>query len=322
MGVLLTTLARLTPAQQSLLNRVSEHSGPITAAQLAEESGLHVSSVRETLEALVSTGVVVRHQLPSSGRGRPSIGYATHTPTDPTYAAQQFDQLVRATLAWLRQSVSDPLSAARAIGRNWGVNALHDAEVPDHYQHTGESHDFSLAGHMAKIRLFFTHLGFDAVPHASCETGLVLMACPWTDASSPDPLALAVREGIVRAVLEHTAAGHASVELRPVPGHPLREQVLLTQILPDTAPAAAPSATGSVAVTFFGGAEEAAGAHERECSWHATLGDLLDSLTSTTSALAPVLAVSSFLVNGSRADRSTPLEPGATVHVLPPFAGG
>jgi len=38
--------------------------------------------------------------------------------------------------------------------------------------------------------------------------------------------------------------------------------------------------------------------------------------------LARVLAVASFLVDGSRADRSSVLPDDATVEVLPPFAGG
>jgi hypothetical protein len=39
-------------------------------------------------------------------------------------------------------------------------------------------------------------------------------------------------------------------------------------------------------------------------------------------ALRPVVAVATFLVDGSAASRDRPVPAGATVEVLPPFAGG
>ena len=46
----LAAMAALTPAQHALLERISHHATPVTVAELAQEAGLHVSSVRETLE--------------------------------------------------------------------------------------------------------------------------------------------------------------------------------------------------------------------------------------------------------------------------------
>ena len=48
----LAAMAALTPAQHALLERISHHASPVTVAELAQEAGLHVSSVRETLEGL------------------------------------------------------------------------------------------------------------------------------------------------------------------------------------------------------------------------------------------------------------------------------
>ena len=81
-------MAALTPAQHALLERISQHATPVTVAELAQEAGLHVSSVRETLEGLFAVGLVEKQQLPSSGRGRPALGYSTTTPADPSFAAQ------------------------------------------------------------------------------------------------------------------------------------------------------------------------------------------------------------------------------------------
>ena len=81
-GDLLSAIARLTPAQHSLLTAVSRHNVPVTVTQLAKESGLHSSSVRETIEALYNSGLVTREQLPVSGRGSPALGYLTLAPAN------------------------------------------------------------------------------------------------------------------------------------------------------------------------------------------------------------------------------------------------
>ena len=74
-----------------------------------------------------------------------------------------------------------------------------------------------------------------------------------------------------------------------------------------------------------GGAAEAAGSDTREIPSDevpATLGALVGLLRESDPALAPVLDVSSYLVNERSATLDTPLAPGARVDVLPPFAGG
>ena len=55
----------------------------------------------------------------------------------------------------------------------------------------------------------------------------------------------------------------------------------------------------------------------------ATLGAVLDQAAAAHGAgLARVLSVASFLVDGVRTSRDAALADGATVEVLPPFAGG
>ena len=78
-GEILTTIASLTPAQQSVLKKVSLHAGPVTITDLARESKLHVNTIREPLNVLVSLGLVEREKLPAAGRGRPYWGYTSRT---------------------------------------------------------------------------------------------------------------------------------------------------------------------------------------------------------------------------------------------------
>jgi len=75
-------------------------------------------------------------------------------------------------------------------------------------------------------------------------------------------------------------------------------------------------------VRFFAAAREAAGVPTAPVSGN-TLADVAAGLQGND-ALAAVLGVSTFLVDGARRALTdpTPLPPGATIDVLPPFAGG
>ncbi|QLD28169.1 MoaD/ThiS family protein [Micromonospora carbonacea subsp. aurantiaca] len=77
-------------------------------------------------------------------------------------------------------------------------------------------------------------------------------------------------------------------------------------------------------IRYFAGARAAAGTAEETASAGRGLDELTDELTRRHGErLAAVLRVASFLVDGVTChDRRTPLPAGATIDVLPPFAGG
>ncbi|WIK88548.1 MoaD/ThiS family protein [Varibaculum cambriense] len=80
-----------------------------------------------------------------------------------------------------------------------------------------------------------------------------------------------------------------------------------------------------VTVRFFAGAAQAAGVDSASvpAAAHQTLREIAQAASSNN--LAPILEVSSFLVDGALADGDTPLGESATngqLDVLPPFAGG
>jgi molybdopterin converting factor small subunit len=79
----------------------------------------------------------------------------------------------------------------------------------------------------------------------------------------------------------------------------------------------------SVTVRYFAGARAAAGV-DAESRSAATLDELVGQIVADHGArLEKVLTACSFLVDGTQTrDRSVGLAPGATVDVLPPFAGG
>ncbi|MBV9593904.1 MAG: MoaD/ThiS family protein [Actinobacteria bacterium] len=76
----------------------------------------------------------------------------------------------------------------------------------------------------------------------------------------------------------------------------------------------------SAIVRFWAGARRAAG-----CAQENTEADSLSQLRAELAerpALAPVIGVASFLIDGTAASGDAPIPPGSVVDVLPPFAGG
>jgi sulfur-carrier protein len=80
----------------------------------------------------------------------------------------------------------------------------------------------------------------------------------------------------------------------------------------------------ALTVRYFAGARAAAGHAEEVLPAGRSLDDLTAELVRRHGdRLAAVLRVASFLVNGVTChDREAPLPAGATIDVLPPFAGG
>jgi molybdopterin converting factor small subunit len=76
-----------------------------------------------------------------------------------------------------------------------------------------------------------------------------------------------------------------------------------------------------VAVRYWAAARAAAGV-DSDRQPGDTVGAVVDAAVAAHPALARVARVATFLVDGRNATRETPVRPGATVEVLPPFAGG
>lgn len=77
----------------------------------------------------------------------------------------------------------------------------------------------------------------------------------------------------------------------------------------------------TVTVRYWAGAREAVG-RDDEVVVAASVSDLVAGLGARTPALAPVLALSSLLVDGLVVRSDLALADGQAVEVLPPFAGG
>ncbi|GAA1570151.1 MoaD/ThiS family protein [Kribbella hippodromi] len=76
-----------------------------------------------------------------------------------------------------------------------------------------------------------------------------------------------------------------------------------------------------VTIRYFAAARSAAGESSATAEAR-SIGDLVTTVSTGRPELARVLSICTFLLDGERADSSTPLTQGALVDALPPFAGG
>jgi MoaD family protein len=78
----------------------------------------------------------------------------------------------------------------------------------------------------------------------------------------------------------------------------------------------------TVHVRLFAALRELAGAAHVEASGR-TAGEVADALSTLHGErFAAIVAVSSFVINGERAERGTPVAEGDEVAILPPVSGG
>ncbi len=82
-----------------------------------------------------------------------------------------------------------------------------------------------------------------------------------------------------------------------------------------------PDRSGQVTVRYWAGARAAAGVGSDVVS-ASTVGAAVDAVRLLHPALGPVLAVASILVDGTAVGPEVAVPSGATMEVLPPFAGG
>lgn len=82
-----------------------------------------------------------------------------------------------------------------------------------------------------------------------------------------------------------------------------------------------PTAAGAVTVRYWAAARAAAG-RDTEVLHGATVGAVVDAAVALHPELERVAQVATFLLDGAKVGRDSAVAAGATVEVLPPFAGG
>ncbi|MEZ5151412.1 helix-turn-helix transcriptional regulator [Rhodococcus zopfii] len=186
------SLPALSPQRITVLDDVRAH-GATRINDIAERLGLHPNTVREHLDALVADGLAETTTEPARGRGRPAKVFRSTPAADPSPASREYAGLAIALAGHLARTSLDPVTDARAAGRDWGHELARESGCsPD------DPHGSVLA--------LLTRLGFD--PHdAGRAGGIALRQCPLLDAARRYPTVVCqVHLGIAEGALEEIGA--------------------------------------------------------------------------------------------------------------------
>jgi predicted ArsR family transcriptional regulator len=197
-----------------ILQLVDEADGGLTAAEVAEATGLHPSTVRAHLDKLTESGLLTRHRRPDGSPGRPAWRYRAAPRPDaevgPAAGADRpYRDLAAAVIGQLARDEDDPHAAGVRAGRDWG-RAL-AAPLPRSAPMDG----------LVRIldRLGFTPQVVDRPGPGSAVVHL--RTCPFLDLAKASPdVVCGVHLGVIGGALGALGASVVDTDLQPfaVPG--------------------------------------------------------------------------------------------------------
>lgn len=184
------------------LLRASER--PLSAAEVADATGLHLNTARFHLDGLAEDGLVERTSEPREQPGRPRILYSAHGPVPGprSYA------LLAEMLTGLVASLQDAGPAAVEAGRAWG---RHLVERPA----PSERVDRSEA--IARLNRVLESIGFQPEVRTTKKgTEVRLHHCPFREvAEKHTDVVCAIHLGLMQGALEELQAPVDATSLEP-----------------------------------------------------------------------------------------------------------
>lgn len=172
--------------RETIVGMLSSAGAPMTAGEVAELLGLHVTTARFHLAKLVDDGRLQTTTMRNAGVGRPRIGYQV-VPTTPT------DSLVGHLMAQLGTTVDERENAGVEAGRLWAQEKTRTAA------------DVDLPDPVTVAVGALQQLGFEVSDAVSAfgTHELRMCACPLRDIARRHP---EVARGVARGVLEQALA--------------------------------------------------------------------------------------------------------------------
>lgn len=195
----------------------------LTAAQLAEHLGLHVTTVRFHLDQLEKAGLVVSHFTTVFGVGRPRKVYAAAARSSPPADNASHLQLLAGLLTESFGSGATPAEA----GEEWVRAHL---QLPDDGPATTPGAWLTKVGRLVDV---LHDWGYE--PELSTADGgrscrVELAHCPFMDlARANSAVVCGIHEGLLRGVLEQQGEHDVEVELLPFVGPDLCHAHLSTR---------------------------------------------------------------------------------------------
>ncbi len=176
----------------------------LSAAEVAEATGLHLNTARFHLDGLVEDGLVERTSEPREQPGRPRILYSAQGPVPGprSYA------LLAEMLTGLVASLEDAGPAAVEAGRAWGRHLVERAAPSEPVDETEA---------IARLNGLLTSIGFQPeVRKPRKDTEVCLHHCPFREiAERHTDVVCAIHLGLMQGALEELQAPITATSLEP-----------------------------------------------------------------------------------------------------------
>lgn len=188
-----------------LLRALTAAAEPLGARELAEQVGLHLTTVRAHLDVLVDAGLVASEREPRTTPGRPRLLYRPVTDVPPQEVGG-YRLLAEMLASHLTATTTDPTAPATAVGRVWG-EYLSDRAPPFARVSADE------AG--TRLLELFGRLGFE--PELDDDgTRMLLHRCPFLDVACRHPdVVCSLHLGLLQGALHALGDPLTASDLQP-----------------------------------------------------------------------------------------------------------
>lgn len=197
--------ALASAARVVILHLVRRAPHGLTAAEVAEATGRHLSTVREHLDQLTEAGLLVRQRRSDGTPGRPAWRYRAVSAPDAA-APGLYRELAGALVEHLVRTEDDPWAAGMAAGRAWGRKLIAASGPPR--GRPGQ-----------RLIAVLDRLGFvpRVAEHDGADPAVIhLHACPFLDlVDSNADLVCGLHLGVLRGALGAAGAPGTEVALQP-----------------------------------------------------------------------------------------------------------
>ena len=223
--------------RRRLLKLLRRSDTPLDVYQLAEVTGLHITTVRAHLDLLAKAGQVTVQKTPRTTPGRPRTVYAARTEEAPPDGYRPLAALLAAQLG---PTPRTRRRRAEKAGRDWATTLIPATNITN------------LDETAHRIVDLFTEMNFDPeLADPAPDTGereIRLRACPYRDVAREHPdVVCAIHLGLLQGAL--TQLGNPPTTVRLVPF--VKPHLCLAYLTPDHAdtdvprPAPSKSPTGT-----------------------------------------------------------------------------
>jgi predicted ArsR family transcriptional regulator len=194
-------VALASSMRRGILRLIADSEGPVDAARVAAECGIHVTTARFHLDQLEAVGLLQREVLHGSVRGRPKVTFRLVPQASDEEPIRELTEVLADALS---RDPDGGRSRAEGAGERW--SRLYAAETGTD---PGEG--------VKSLTRVFDQLGFaPEVRGEGQDRVLALRGCPFRDAAVAHPeIVCSAHKGLLSGIVTRLGGSPADATLQP-----------------------------------------------------------------------------------------------------------